>query len=97
MSGDIAHWLEGLGLSQYAKTFARNDIDLEVLPDLSDDDLRDLGLTLGHRRKLLKAVAALPAEKEHAPAPTPARSKVEAERRQLTVMFVDLTFLRTEN
>ncbi len=90
MSGDIAHWLEGLGLSQYAKTFARNDIDLEVLPDLSDDDLKDLGLTLGHRRKLLKAVAALPAEKEHAPPSTPAPRKAEAERRQLTVMFVDL-------
>lgn len=90
MSGDIAHWLEGLGLSRYTKTFARNDIDLEVLPDLSDDDLKELGLTLGHRRKLLKAVAGLPAEKKHAPPPTTARTKAEAERRQLTVMFVDL-------
>ncbi len=90
LSGDIARWLEALGLGQYAETFARNDIDLEVLPDLSDDDLKDLGLTLGHRRKLLKAIAAPPAEQEHATAPEPTRSKAEAERRQLTVMFVDL-------
>jgi len=90
VSDDIAHWLEGLGLGRYAETFARNDIDLEVLPDLSDDDLKDLGLTLGHRRKLLKAIAALPAGQEHVPPPAPSRNKFEAERRQLTVMFVDL-------
>ena len=89
MSG-IARWLEDLDLGQYAETFARNDIDLEVLPDLSDDDLKDLGISLGHRRKLLKAIAALPAEQEHVPSPGPSHSKAEAERRQLTVMFVDL-------
>ncbi|MDP2620459.1 MAG: adenylate/guanylate cyclase domain-containing protein, partial [Hyphomicrobiales bacterium] len=90
MSGDIARWLEGLGLDRYAETFARNDIDLEVVAELSDDDLKDLGLTLGHRRKLLKAIAALPDVQERPPASAPSRSKAEAERRQLTVMFVDL-------
>ena len=90
MSGDIARWLEGLGLGRYADTFARNDIDLEVVAELSDDDLKDLGLTLGHRRKLLKAITALPAEKELPPASGASGSKAEAERRQLTVMFADL-------
>ncbi|MGH9896316.1 MAG: adenylate/guanylate cyclase domain-containing protein, partial [bacterium] len=90
MSGDIARWLEGLGLSRYAETFAQNDIDLEVVTELSDNDLKDLGLTLGHRRKLLKAIAALPAEKIPPSAPADSRGKADAERRHLTVMFVDL-------
>ncbi|HEX9569320.1 MAG TPA: adenylate/guanylate cyclase domain-containing protein [Rhodospirillales bacterium] len=90
MSGDIVRWLESLGLGRYAETFSRNDIDLEVVAELSDDDLKDLGLTLGHRRKLLKAVAALPAEQELPPASVASHSKAEAERRQLTVMFADL-------
>jgi class 3 adenylate cyclase/tetratricopeptide (TPR) repeat protein len=90
VSGDISGWLQSLGLGQYAEAFARNDIDLEVLPELSEADLRELGLTLGHRRKLLKAIAALTARQEPAPTPERPRSKPEAERRQLSLMFVDL-------
>ena len=52
MADDIARWLEGLGLGQYAQAFAENDIDLRALPHLSDDDLKELGLSLGHRRIL---------------------------------------------
>ncbi|HZA67866.1 MAG TPA: AAA family ATPase [Geminicoccaceae bacterium] len=91
---DVARWLEDLGLAQYAGTFAENDIDLEVLPHLSEQDLKNLGISLGHRKKLLHAIAALkgssgtpasPAAEALQPPP-----RTEAERRQLTVMFVDL-------
>ena len=54
---DIGTWLKGLGLDQYAEPFAANDIDLEVLSHLFDDDLKELGLSLGHRRKLQAALA----------------------------------------
>ena len=90
---DIQKWLDELGLSQYALAFAENQIDFEVLPDLTEDDLRELGLPMGPRKKLLKAIAALQAEPSMAenqsePAlPLPA---AEAGRRQLTVMFCDL-------
>src|SRR5438046_9863813 len=94
MAIDVADWLSGLGLGQYAPAFAANDIDAEVLPELTADDLVGLGVTsVGHRRKLLAAIAALRSEApqpvaETAPAPVAASS--EAERRQLTVMFCDL-------
>ena len=52
MGDDITQWLEELGLGQYAQAFAENDIDLRALPHLSDDDLKELGLSLGHRRIL---------------------------------------------
>ena len=55
----IADWLEKLGLSEYAQRFAENDIDFTILPDLTDQDLKDLGVSLGHRRKLLRAIANL--------------------------------------
>jgi class 3 adenylate cyclase/tetratricopeptide (TPR) repeat protein len=84
----MRRWLEDLALGQHAEAFADNDIDLEVLPELGDQDLKDLGLSLGHRKKLLKAIAAL-AETE-APLATSAAPRGGAERRQLTVMFVDL-------
>ena len=97
---DVAAWLRGLRLGQYAPTFQHNAIDDEVLRELTADDLKDLGVTLvGHRRKLLAAIAALRAEP---PNPDVAQSKVSepsvptftpssnAERRQLTVMFCDL-------
>lgn len=54
----VAEWLQSLGLERYADVFARNDVDLAVLPALTDADLQQLGLSLGHRRKLLAAVAA---------------------------------------
>jgi class 3 adenylate cyclase/tetratricopeptide (TPR) repeat protein len=87
----IAEWLASLGLSEYAQRFAENYVDASVLPDLTDQDLADLGVPLGHRRKMLRAIAELdgaalePAEATTAPAP-----RDEAERRQLTVMFCDL-------
>ncbi len=59
MADDIAKWLEGLGLGQYAQMFAEHDIDLEVLPRLSEGNLKELGLTLGHRVKLQAAIEAL--------------------------------------
>src|SRR6516164_4698688 len=91
---DIANWLRGLGLEQYEDAFRENAIDAGVLRELTADDLRELGITpIGHRRKLLAAIAALRAETaqpvaETAPAATATSS--EAERRQLTVMFCDL-------
>jgi class 3 adenylate cyclase len=86
---DIAAWLGALGLERYAQTFADNEIDGEVLPTLTADDLKDLGvLVIGHRRKLLNAIAALDGS-EAPPAPGTA-PRAAAERRQLTVMFCDL-------
>jgi hypothetical protein len=59
-SVDIAAWLHGLGLQQYEQAFRDNAIDAAVLPELTADDLKDLGVRLvGHRRKLLAAIAAL--------------------------------------
>jgi predicted ATPase/class 3 adenylate cyclase len=84
---DIAAWLHGLGLQQYEQAFRDNAIDAAVLPELTGEDLRDLGISLvGHRRKLLGAVAAL---RSHI-APASVASAASAERRQLTVMFCDL-------
>ena len=90
---DVVAWLRGLGLERYAPAFRDNDVDDEVLPELTSDDLISIGVTsVGHRRKLLAAVAALDAE---APATGTAASRdaaapASAERRQLTVMFCDL-------
>ncbi len=55
----VADWLEKLGMSEYAQRFAENDIDLSVLTDLTDQDLRELGLSMGHRRRLLRAICEL--------------------------------------
>ena len=52
----IADWLEKLGLSEYADRFAKSDIDTSVLRDLTDQDLKELGVSLGHRRKMLRAI-----------------------------------------
>jgi predicted ATPase/class 3 adenylate cyclase len=92
---DVFEWLRGLGLEQYAPAFRDNDIDGEVLRRLAAEDLRDLGvMSIGHRRRLLDAIAALgdaqpAAETSLAPA-TAVRIIGAAERRQLTVMFSDL-------
>ncbi len=86
---DLAAWLETLGLGQYAAVFAANDVDRDALPYLSDQELKELGLSLGHRKKLLNAVAAWAAAPDVATAPTPG-PEPQAERRQLTVMFCDL-------
>ena len=90
---EVGAWLRSLGLEQYAEAFQENAIDEDVLPDLSDQDLATMGVLLGHRKKMLKAIAALSVEATatdealHLPvAPTSA----SGERRQLTVMFCDL-------
>lgn len=93
---DVARWLEGLGLSQYAPAFRDNDIEPDVLPDLTGEDLIALGIgSIGHRRKLLAAIAQLrdgaTAAMPERPAPAPAaEARNSAERRQLSVMFCDL-------
>jgi class 3 adenylate cyclase/predicted ATPase len=78
----VAAWLASLGLAEYAERFAAQHIDLAVLRDLSEEDLKELGVSLGHRRRLLHAIAALRAA-------VPAAAE-RVERRQLTVMFCDL-------
>ncbi|HUF86710.1 MAG TPA: AAA family ATPase, partial [Thermohalobaculum sp.] len=93
-------WLKRLGLDRYAGVLAENDVDLEVLPQLSDADLRELGLSLGHRRKLLTALreaptVPAPAEAaEHTGRPEHAEPEAladeQAERRQLSILFCDL-------
>src|SRR5260370_17331469 len=64
----IADWLEKLGLGQYARRFNENGVDLSVLPDLTDQDLEKLGVLLGHRRKLLRAIADLKDVEKSTPA-----------------------------
>src|SRR3984957_11687815 len=88
---DIAVWLRNLGLQQYEALFRENDIDAEVLSDLTDADLEKIGVSLGHRKRLLKAVAALAGPAAPLPAATSIPPVADAaERRQLTVMFSDL-------
>lgn len=87
---DIAEWLESLGLGEYAPAFAENRIGADLLPELTDQDLRDLGITaLGDRKRLLAAIASLErndgATSQPAAAPSP-----EGERRQVTVLFSDI-------
>ena len=102
MSIEITSWLRGLGLEQFATAFLENDIDAEILPELTADDLIGLGVTsIGHRRKLLAAIAMLRDGSPISGAPIPSTEPVRragdadiaassAERRQLTVMFCDL-------
>ena len=96
MSNGVVNWLKEIGLDKYIEVFAENDIDLRVLPELSEQDLKELGVSLGHRRLLQKAISGLD---EHTSSPTSSESEHgvastspsgEAERRQLTVMFCDL-------
>src|SRR5215472_14632204 len=96
---DVAAWLYGLGLEQYAQLFRDHDIDGEILCGMTAEDLKELGISsFGHRRRLLNAITALGGEpptrdmaqsaSNATPAPIP--PTIEAERRQLTVMFCDL-------
>ncbi len=88
---DIAAWLNGLSLREYEQVFRENAIDAEVLPDLTDADLEKMGVRLGHRKRMLRAIATL---SQTPLAGTSVGSQIGppaiAERRQLTVMFVDL-------
>src|SRR3984885_14477430 len=88
----IADWLKQLGMSEYAERFAESDIDTSVLRDLTDQDLKELGVSLGHRRKMLRAIAELAGAAPTSPQPTVTEPKTQdaAERRQVTVMFSDL-------
>src|ERR1700720_2508293 len=97
---DVAFWLLSLGLGKYEAVFRDNEIDETVLPDLTAEDLRELGVTaLGHRRKLLAAIAALRDDATGEPHSVDAaitssvpseHPEDRAERRQVTVMFSDL-------
>jgi hypothetical protein len=94
---DVGGWLRRLGLEQYEASFRENKIDDAILPSLTAEDLKDLGVcVIGHRRKLLDAIVALRTETS-APTPlsdasrgTDKAAKDTAERRQVTVMFSDL-------
>ncbi|MCC8973050.1 adenylate/guanylate cyclase domain-containing protein [Bradyrhizobium brasilense] len=82
---DIGEWLRSLGLQSYEQTFRDNGIDLEILPHLTVEDLKEIGVqAVGHRRKLLDAIGLLPADL------AAARPPASVECRQLTLMFVDL-------
>jgi class 3 adenylate cyclase len=93
---EIRDWLDKLGMSEYAQRFAENRIDFSVLPDLTDQDLEKMGVVLGDRRKILRAIAGLVDNGKGAQtAASPevsstARRRDAAERRQVTVMFSDL-------
>src|SRR5438477_1375786 len=86
----LHEWLKELGLEQYAGVLADNDIDFDILYDLAESDLEKLGLLLGHRRKLLRAVAALKPAPSQPEAPPTTPETQEAERRQVTVLFSGL-------
>jgi class 3 adenylate cyclase/tetratricopeptide (TPR) repeat protein len=97
MSTELQSWLDKLGLGRYAATFAANEIDLDVVSDLTDADLVDLGVTpLGDRKRLLNAIAAIrrPPIDNYVvglePLPAPAQSRRRAERRQVSVLFCDI-------
>src|SRR5215470_19409865 len=93
-TSELAEWLAGHGLGQYAPTFIEHNIDYSVLPDLTENDLEKLGVSLGHRKKLLRAIVEVwgtrqPFAQPGAEATSPAQHR-EAEFRQITVMFCDL-------
>jgi len=91
---DTAEWLKSIGLAEYAQRFAEQAIDVSILRDLTDHDLTVLGVLLGHRRKMLRAIAELDVSTAIAPAGRAAKPERmpsnEAERRHLTVMFCDM-------
>ena len=102
---EVVDWLKTLGMSEYAERFANNDIDFTILGDLTDQDLEKIGVgSLGHRRKLLRAIAELGSAPATAPVAPPAAASViepatampiataeaAGERRHVTVMFCDL-------
>ncbi|WMT74448.1 adenylate/guanylate cyclase domain-containing protein [Bradyrhizobium sp. Ash2021] len=86
----IAEWLASIGLGEYAQRFGENAIDLSVVCDLTEQDLKDLGVLLGHRRKMLRAIAELKGDVLRTQAGTQPAPRDAAERRQITVMFCDL-------
>ena len=90
---DIDGWLLGIGLAEYADMFRANDIDIDMLGQLTNDDLKDIGVvSLGHRKKLLSAIAELAGTftSTQQPGLFEPRGQDSAERRQVTVVFADL-------
>ena len=94
---DVGEWLRNLGLGQYERTFVEHAIDLDVLPELTDDDLEKLGMPLGDRKRLIRAIRAMAASSPGAlvagdlrETPSNYRAIATAERRHLTVMICDL-------
>jgi class 3 adenylate cyclase len=89
---DVGDWLRSLGLGQYEALFRASEIDADILPELTDVDLEKLGVPLGHRKRLLRAISGMTDAKTSAAssASTGASQHDAAERRQLTVMFCDL-------
>src|SRR5258705_3905219 len=89
---DVGAWLRGLGLGQYQSSLRENEFDSDVRPELTESDLEKLGLPLGPRKRILKAIANLDGAERPAGATSLARPSRQdtAERRQLTVMFCDL-------
>ena len=88
--GDLRDWLRRNKLEQYADTFEANDIDLDILPELTEADLENLGISLGNRRRLMKAFAERTIDARGSVPQPAAESSGEAERRQVTVLFCDL-------
>jgi hypothetical protein len=94
----IAELLASLGMSEYAERFAENDVEIDVLSELTDQDLERLGIALGHRRRMLRAIRELGSSRAATGSERPGSASVTtqpalqdiAERRQLTVMFRDL-------
>src|SRR5918995_5782694 len=93
----IARWLKRQGLAQYARAFKEHNVGFDVLPELGDEDLKELGVPLGDRKRLLKAIADLRMPPESAgEADTGAAARgppircIDPERRQLTLLFCDL-------
>src|ERR1700756_1335513 len=89
---DVGGWLRSLGLGQYEALFRASEIDADILSDLTEVDLEKLGVPLGHRKRLLRAISGLATAEISAPpsASTGAKPQDAAARRQLTVMFCDL-------
>jgi class 3 adenylate cyclase/tetratricopeptide (TPR) repeat protein len=103
MSKDVTQWLEALGLGKYAAIFAENDVDFRALPALSEQDLKELGVSLGHRRVLQQAIAGLSRAREQLPAHRASRrtaatdaglaawERHPGERKPVTMLFADIT------
>ncbi len=90
MHSDIEHWLNEIGMSQYSAAFLENDIDMSILDQLTEDDLHKLGVSLGHGKKLLKAIEAINSASVDAQSDNLSDHHAAPERRQITVMFCDM-------
>ena len=104
MCEEVTKWLEKLGLDKYVDVFVENDVDLHTLPELNEDDLKELGLSLGHRRALQKAIASLtedgqalsdlpsiPSPKSESDTSLAAWERHPGERKPVTMLFADIT------